>query len=94
METAHYPSLVGVKAWPPITRLILHMIPHTLAESVEVLLLFVTVMPKLQILEVKVHTDSEVDYDSFIYAIKSHVAHLKFRPGKWTKTVNFSCFSF
>jgi hypothetical protein len=94
METAHYPSLVGVKAWPPITRLILHMIPHTLAASVEVLLLFVTVMPKLQILEVKVHTDSEVDYDSFINAIKSHVAHLKFRPGKWTKTVNFSCFSF
>ncbi|CAM6009474.1 unnamed protein product [Sphagnum balticum] len=95
METANYSSLMEVRAWPPnITRLILHMIPQTLAASVAIVLLFVTGMPKLQVLEVKVQKNSPVDYDTFINAIKSHVTHLNFRPGKWTGSLDFSCFRF
>ncbi|KAH8952232.1 hypothetical protein BDL97_09G072200 [Sphagnum fallax] len=96
METAHYSSLMEVPAWPPniITRLILHMIPQKLAESVDIVLLFVKGMPKLQVLEVKVQKNSPVDYDTFINAIKSHVTHLNFRPGKWTGSLDFSCFRF
>ncbi|KAH8970318.1 hypothetical protein BDL97_02G083100 [Sphagnum fallax] len=89
------PMVMEVKKWPPVKTLILHMIPQTLVNCVTLLEMFQLKMRDTLVnLEIYVHTTSPVDGNDFFAAIQDQVAHLSFKRKVWTKSLNFSCFTF
>jgi hypothetical protein len=89
------PMVMEVKKWPPVKTLILHMIPQTLVTCVTLLKMFQMRMHDTLVnLEIYVHTTSPVDGNDFFEAIQDQVAHLSFKQKVWTKSLDFSCFTF
>jgi len=87
--------VMEVKKWPPVKTLILHMIPQTLEICVDLVNMFwKQLQATLVNLEISVHTTSPVDSNDFFEAIKDQVVHLNFKPKLWTKSLDFSCFTF
>jgi hypothetical protein len=87
--------VMEVKKWPPVKTLILHMIPQTLEICVDLVNMFwKQLQATLVNLEISVHTTSPVDSNDFFEAIKDQVEHLNFKPKLWTKSLDFSCFTF
>jgi len=62
----------------------------------------VTLLNKLQTemhetlvnLEINIHTSSPVDSIEFVDTIKDGVRDLNFKSKPWTKSLDFSCFTF
>ncbi|KAH8954184.1 hypothetical protein BDL97_08G066300 [Sphagnum fallax] len=94
MET-NIEEVKKLKRWPPVKTLILHMIPQMLATSVTLLNKLRTEMHETLInLEINIHTSSPVASIEFIKTIQDSVRELNFKWKPWTKSLDFSCFTF
>lgn len=83
------------KNLPPYDRLIVHMIPHNLDACLSILQLLLK--PSLASLEMYVHTNSPVGYEIIVPQVTQVLGcfgGIGFEPKLWTKSLNFSCFSF
>ena len=89
-------ELASVQNWPPFNRLILHMIPQNLEACVAILQILLK--PTLKSLEMYIHTNSPVSYDAIVLQVINTLScfglGIAFKPQLWTKSLNFSCFSF
>jgi hypothetical protein len=89
-------ELSAVQNWPPFNRLIVHMIPQTLDACLAIFQILLK--PTLSSLEMYVHTGSPVSYEAIVSPVTELVScfgrGLTFRPQTWTKSLNFSSFSF
>lgn len=90
-----------VVKWPPVRRLILHMIPHSLETCVDIIQLFMrSLQSTLESLQIHVHTNSPIEFGSIndsILNLRSQVQlrpDFQYTPKSWTKSLDFSCFSF
>nr|PNR33947.1 hypothetical protein PHYPA_023763 [Physcomitrium patens] len=95
METS-VETLLLEEAWPSMQKLILHMIPHNLEASAKVLgLLLRTSVTSVVIY---IHTSSPVTSKELQPKIQEQVANceqdIKLEILAWTKSLDFSCFSF
>jgi hypothetical protein len=94
MET-NIEEVKKLKRWPPVKTLILHMIPQMLATSVTLLNKLRTEMHETLVnLEINIHTSSPVAGIEFIKTIQDSVRELNFKWKPWTKSLDFSCFTF
>lgn len=93
-------TLISVEKWPVINTLYLHMIPHNREASLKVLgLLLGTSVTSLKIF---IHSSSPVSRDELATGIEEQVSACELRSGNiiickvlsWTKSLDFSCFSF
>ncbi len=87
-------ALKNVQRWPGVRTLILQMIPQKMETSVMLLKTLVTEIDTLVNLEIFVHTSSPVDSGEFFLVIESQVQHLNPKRKLWTKSLDFSCFTF
>jgi hypothetical protein len=85
--------------WPPLRNLILHMIPHKLETCLKILQILLK--PTVTSLEIFVHSNSPVEYDELIPQVEAMIIGIRvsgqdivFKPRLWTKSLDFSCFSF
>lgn len=89
-------QLSQVEKWPPLKRLILHMIPQNLDSCLTTLQILLK--PTLCSLEIYVHTNSPISYETIVSNVRGIVSHFgrdfAFKPRHWTRSLNFSCFSF
>lgn len=86
-------ELSKVENWPPLQRLILHMIPQQLDSCLATLQILLKAT--LGSLEIRVHTHSPVGYDTIVASVREIVApDFSFKPRHWTRSLDFSCFSF
>ncbi|XP_024393451.1 uncharacterized protein [Physcomitrium patens] len=89
-------QLSTVEKWPPFKRLTLHMIPQNL--DICVAILRILLKPGLVALKICVHTHSLISYETIVSAVKEIVSHFgqdfRFESQPWTKSLDFSCFSF
>lgn len=89
-------QLAKVEKWPPLKRLILHMIPQNLDSCLATL--HVLLKPTLASLEIFVHTNSPISYEAIVPKVREIVSHFdlafSFKPRHWTRSLDFSCFSF
>jgi hypothetical protein len=94
MET-NIEEVKKLKRWPPVKTLILHMIPQMLATSVTLLNKLRTEMHETLVnLEINIHTSSPVTGIEFVETIQDGVSDLNFKWKPWTKSLDFSCFTF
>jgi hypothetical protein len=94
MET-NIEEVKKLKRWPPVKTLIVHMIPQMLATSVTLLNKLRTEMyESLVNLEINIHTSSPVASIEFVKTIQDDVKELNFTCKPWTKSLDFSCFTF
>jgi hypothetical protein len=88
--------VVTVDKWPPVKRLIVHMIPQNLDTCLAIF--HILLKSTLTSLEINVHTNSPVEYDVIIPRVKDMVTGYGpcfiFNPKPWTKSLDFSCFTF
>ncbi|KAG0601366.1 hypothetical protein M758_11G104800 [Ceratodon purpureus] len=95
MET-NVETLATEETWPSMSRLILHMIPQSLEPAIRVLQILLR--PSVKFLTIYVHTSSSVKLENLkpnieeIVSIRQQHVEVKFFP--WTKSLDFSCFSF
>jgi len=85
--------------WPPLRNLILHMIPHKLETCLKILQILLK--PTVTSLEIFVHSNSPVEYDELIPQVEAMIIGIRvsgqdivFKHRLWTKSLDFSCFSF
>lgn len=95
MET-NVETLASLVKWPSMSCLILHMIPQNLDPAVKVLRMLLRLSVKF--LTIYVHTSSPVKLDILEPRIKAIVSdceqHINEDIKTWTKSLDFSCFSF
>ncbi|KAG0557192.1 hypothetical protein KC19_11G109000 [Ceratodon purpureus] len=95
MET-NVEILESLVKWPSMSCLILHMIPQNLELTVKVLRMLLRLSVKF--LTIYVHTSSAVKLDILQPKIKTIVSeceqHINEDIKTWTKSLDFSCFSF
>ncbi|CAM6026640.1 unnamed protein product [Sphagnum balticum] len=85
----------NVQRWPRIETLILQMIPQKKNTSVMLLKALLTAMNDTLVnLEIFVHTSSPVNSGEFFEVIQDQVRHLNLKQRPWTKSLDFSCFTF
>ncbi len=84
----------NVRSWPRVRTLILQMIPQKMRTSVMLLKTLVTEIDTLVNLEIFVHTSSPVDSGEFFEVIQNQVPHLNLKQKLWTKSLDFTCFTF
>jgi hypothetical protein len=87
-------TLKNVQRWPRVRTLILQMIPQKMESSVMLLKTLVTEIDTLVNLEIFVHTSSPVNSGEFFEVIQNQVQHLNRKQRSWTKSLDFSCFTF
>lgn len=90
-------GLEKVENWPLYTKLILHMIPQRLDTCERVLRCLLK--SSVTTLQVYVHTSSPVEYHAIIPKVEEILSYNQasdcvFKPNSWTKSLDFSCFSF
>ena len=95
MET-NVDMLATEEKWPSMSRLILHMIPQNLDHAIKVLQKLLR--PSVKFLTIYVHTSSAVKLDKIKPVIEAIVSGCEQRVednfSTWTKSLDFSCFSF
>jgi len=88
-------TVKNVRRWPGVRTLILQMIPQKMETSVLLLETLVTAIDTLVNLEICVHTSSPVNSGEFFEVIQNQVPqHLNLKLKPWTKSLDFSCFTF
>ena len=89
-------ELVRVDRWPAVRKLIVHMIPQSLDKCLTILRILLR--PTLTSLEINVHTNSPVDYEVVVPSVRDMVVgygpRFTFKTKAWTKSLDFSSFSF
>jgi hypothetical protein len=70
------------------------MIPQKMETSVMLLKTLVTGIDTVVNLEIFVHTSSPVNSGEFLEVIQNQVQHLNLKQKPWTKSLDFSGFSF
>lgn len=93
MET-QVETIVAEERWPSIQDLILHMIPHSMEAAMTVLRMLLR--PSVTSLTIFIHTSSPVTRELMIPRIEEVVSRQNIIPHilPWTKSLDFSCFSF
>lgn len=95
MET-NVETLATEEKWPSMSCLILHMIPQNLDPAIRVLQMFLR--PSVKSLNIHVHTSSPVKLEKLKLDIEAIVSNCEQRIEAnffpWTKSLDFSCFSF
>jgi hypothetical protein len=87
-------TVKNVQRWPQVRTLILQMIPQKMETSVMLLETLVTEIDTLVKLDIFVHTSSPVNSGEFFETIQDQVQHLNLNKKSWTKSLDFSCFTF
>ncbi|CAM6048914.1 unnamed protein product [Sphagnum compactum] len=87
-------TVKNVRRWPGVRTLILQMIPQKMETSVMLLRTLVTAIDTLVNLEIFVHTSSPVNSLEFFEVIQNQVQHLNLKQKPWTKSLDFTCFTF
>lgn len=89
-------ELAKVDRWPAIKKLIVHMIPQSLDTCL--MILRILLRPTLTSLDINVHTNSLVDYEAVVSSARDMVIGygtcFTFKTKAWTKSLDFSGFSF
>ena len=93
MET-QVPAILLEERWPSVRTLILHMIPHDIEFAITVLRMLLR--PSVTRLSIFIHTSSPVTRELMIPRIEEIAGRQNIVPEilSWTKSLDFSCFSF